>query len=78
MKRVCLRPPSLDETSDKWSIDHDVAQAIYNIKSRADHVWTNVYIHPLHTHESFSFVVEGRVLHEITSNEETKFIIDYI
>ena len=25
MKRVCLVPPSLDETSDKWPIDHDVA-----------------------------------------------------
>ena len=41
MKRVCLGPPSLDDTSDKWLIDHDVAQAVYNIEFRADHVWTN-------------------------------------
>ena len=53
MKRVCLGPPSLDETSDKWPIDHDVAQVIYTIKSCADHVWTNAYIHPPHTYEGF-------------------------
>ena len=41
MKRVCLGPLSLDETSDKWPIDHDVAQVVYTIKSRANHVWTN-------------------------------------
>ena len=33
MKRVCLRPPSLDETSDEWSIDHDMAHAVYIIES---------------------------------------------
>ena len=53
MKCVCLRPPSLDETSDKWSIDQEVAQAVYTIKSRMDHIWTNAYIHPPHTHEGF-------------------------
>ena len=41
MERVCLEPPSLDETSDEWPIDHDVAQAVYTIESRADQVWTN-------------------------------------
>ena len=39
MKCLCLRTPSLDETSDEWSIDHDVAQAVYTIESRANHVW---------------------------------------
>ena len=53
MKRVCLGPPSPDETSDKWPINHDVTQAVYTIKSRADHVWTNAYIHPPHTCEGF-------------------------
>ena len=53
MKHVCLGPPSLNETSDKWPIDHDVAQAVYTIKSRADNVWTKAYIHPSHTHEGF-------------------------
>ena len=38
MKRVCLGSPSLDETSDEWLINHDVAYAVYNIKSHADHV----------------------------------------
>ena len=40
-RNVCLRPPSLDETSDEWPIDHDVAHAVYTIESRADQVWTN-------------------------------------
>ena len=53
MKRVCLEPPSLDETSDKWPIDHDAAQAVYTIESRADHLWTNTWIHPSHTDEGF-------------------------
>ena len=47
MKRVCLEPPSLDETGDKWPIDHDVAQAVYTV----DHVWTNAYSHLPHSHE---------------------------
>ena len=51
MKRVCLGPPSLDERGDKWPIDHDVAQVVYTVKSSADHVWTNAYIHPPHSHE---------------------------
>ena len=38
---VCLGPPSLDETSDEWPIDHDGAQTVYTIESRVDHVWTN-------------------------------------
>ena len=41
MKHVCLGPPSLNETSDEWSIDHDVAQAVYIIESHPDHIWTN-------------------------------------
>ena len=53
MKRVCLGSPSLDETSDKWPIDHDVAQPVYTIESCADHVWMNTWIHPLHTDEGF-------------------------
>ena len=53
MKRVCLGPPSLDETSDKWSIDHIVAQAVNTIESCADHVWTNAWIHPPQTDEGF-------------------------
>ena len=78
MKHMCLRSPSLNETSDKWPIDHDVAQAVYTIESYADHVWTNTWIHPPHTEEGISSAGEGGVLPGTTSNEETKFIIDYI
>ena len=38
MKRVCLGPPYLDKTSDEGPIDHDVAHAVYTIKSHVDHV----------------------------------------
>ena len=38
---VCLGQPSLDEISDEWPIDHDVAQVVYTIESRVDQVWTN-------------------------------------
>ena len=41
MKRVCLRKSYLDQTSDEWPIDHDVAYAVYTIESQADHIWTN-------------------------------------
>ena len=51
MKRVCLGSPSLDERGDNWLIDRDVAQAVYTVKSSADHVWPNAYIHPPHSHE---------------------------
>ena len=51
MKRVCLRLPSLDERGDKWPIDCDVAQAVYTVKSSPNHVWSNPYIHPPHSHE---------------------------
>ena len=34
MKCVCLGLPSLDKTSEKWPINHDVAQAVYIIESR--------------------------------------------
>ena len=78
MKLVCFKPPSLDKRSDKWLIDNDVAQAVYTIKSRANHVWTNVYIYPPHTHEGFHFTDDGRVLLETIRNEETNFITDYI
>ena len=50
---MCLGPPSLDETSDKWLIDHDVAQVVYTIESLVDHVWTNMWIHPPHIDEDF-------------------------
>ena len=53
MKFVCLGLPSLDETSDKWPIDHDVVQAVYTIEFYADHVWMNTWIHPPHTDEGF-------------------------
>ena len=78
MKRVCLGLPSLDETNDKWPIDHDVAQAVYTIESYADHVWTNTWIHPPHTDEGFHLLARVEYLLELISNEETKFIIDYI
>ena len=56
MKRVCLGPPSLDETSDKWLIDHDVAQSVYTIESCEDHVWMNTWIHPPPIDEGFHFM----------------------
>ena len=65
MKSVCLGPPSLDETSDEWPIDHDVAQAVYTIESRMDHVWTNTYIHPPHTDEGFHLLLRVEYLLEL-------------
>ena len=65
MKRVCLRLPSLDETSDEWPIDHDVAQAVYTVESRADHIWTNTYIHPLHIDEGFHMLSRVEYLREL-------------
>ena len=65
MKRVCLDPPSLDETCDKWPIDHDVAQAVYTIESCADHVWMNTWIHPPHTDEDFHLLARVKYFLEL-------------
>ena len=70
MKRVCLGPPSLNETSDKWPINHDVAQAVYTIKFRVDHVWTNAYIHPLHTHEGFHLLSRVEYFQKLQATNE--------
>ena len=48
---MCLGPPSLDETSDKWPIYDDGSLAVYTVESCTDHVWTNAWIHPPHTEE---------------------------
>ena len=85
MKCVCLGLSSLDEISDKWSIDHDVAQVVYTIKSHADHIKTNAYIHPPHTHEDFHILsrVEYFLKLQATkkrnlATKKQNFIIDYI
>ena len=43
MKR---EPPSLDEISNEWPIDHDVAHAVYTIESRANLSFMDEYIDP--------------------------------
>ena len=65
MKSVCLRLPSLDETSDEWPIDHDVTQAVYTIESCADHVWTDTKIHSSHTDEGFHLLARVEYLLEL-------------
>ena len=69
--------PSLNETSDKWPIDHDVAQAVDTIKSHADHVWTNAYIHPSHMHEGFHLLsrVEYFLKLQATKKQNLELII---
>ena len=79
MECVCFRPPSLDETSDEWPIDHDVAHAVYTIESCAYHIWTNTSIHSPHTKEGFHLLARVEYLMELQlSNEDINFIIDYI
>ena len=65
MKNVCLGLPSLDEISDKWPIDHDVAQELYTIESCADHIWMNTWIHPPHTDEGFHLLARVEYLLEL-------------
>ena len=78
MKCVCLEPLSLDKTSDKWPIDHDVAQEVSTIKSHADHVWTNACIHPPHTHEGFHLLSRAEYFLKLQATKKQNFIIDYI
>ena len=65
MKSVCLGLSSLNETSDKWPIDHDVAQMVYTIESCADHVWMNTWIHHPHTDEGFHLLARVEYLLEL-------------
>ena len=65
MKRVCLRLPSFDETSDEQPIDHDVAHVVYTIESQADHICTNTQIHPPHTNEDFHLLARVEYLLEL-------------
>ena len=65
MKCVCLKLPSLEKTSDEWSIGHDVAHAVYTIESRVDHIWTNTQIHPPYTNEGFHLLARVEYLLEL-------------
>ena len=65
MECVCFEPLSLDETSDEWPIDHDVAQAVYTLESHADQVWMNTYIHSPHTDEGFYLMARVEYLLEL-------------